>query len=258
MPLPRPPGRLAGHRPPPARTAPRRLFSRPIASKGERPWPLFTTTSDARPASGSRPSHAAAPRGPAGTSRRAGNPEPPGRRHPAFPPPRPRPRRRPAGPPPPARQQPHPTASDSSGAHRARRAYRPTRYRRPTSVRQEWEERILKHVEQPAATQSLRQNVASGRPAIVSAARRPSPHRVSSVSTRGQLAWIGTSWWLPADAACPLPRVDGAGLAFLVLQFRPGWPGELLPGPPDIRTSNITEGTRSMLRGVLGFSSPCA
>jgi hypothetical protein len=192
----------------------RRLFSRPIASKGERPWPLFTTTSDARPASGSRPSHAAAPRGPPAPRRKPGAP---GRRHPAFPR-RPRPRRRSAGPPPPARQQPHPPASDSSGAHQARRAYKPTRYRRPTSVRQEWEERILKHVKQPAATQSLRQNAASGRPAVVSAARRPS----GSVSTRGQLAWIGTSWWLPSDAACPLPRVDGAGLAFLVLQFRPG------------------------------------
>src|SRR6476660_4291243 len=34
---------------------------------------------------------------------------------------------------------------------------------------------------------------------------------------------------------------------------RPRWPGELPPGPPDLRTSNITEGTRSMLRGVLSF-----
>ena len=114
--------RLASHRPPPARTAPRHLFSRPIASKGERRWPLFTTTSDARPASGSRPSHAAAPRGqpapaadpPAAASPASPQPDPPrpcpprrtaqpvpraapatrsspGRRHAAFPPPRPPP-----------------------------------------------------------------------------------------------------------------------------------------------------------------------
>jgi len=154
MPRPRPPGRLASHRPPPARTAPRRLFSRPIASKGgkamaavhyylgrpARVWisaqsrrrparPARTGSGPARsgipgqPATGSTPSVPAAAHGPAGTSRRAGNPEPPGTAASGLPPPRPRPRRRPAGPPPPARQQPHPPASDSSGAHQARRAY---------------------------------------------------------------------------------------------------------------------------------------
>jgi len=38
-------------------------------------------------------------------------------------------------------------------------------------------------------------------------------HRpIGSVATRGQLAWIGTSWWLPADATCPPPHADGARL----------------------------------------------
>jgi len=101
--------RLASHRPPPARTAPRRLFSRPIASKGgkamaavhyylgrpARVWisaqsrrrparPARTGSGPARsgipgqPATGSTPSVPAAAHGPAGTSRRAGNPELPG------------------------------------------------------------------------------------------------------------------------------------------------------------------------------------
>src|SRR6202012_957838 len=79
------------------------------------------------------------------------------------------------------------------------------------------------------------------------AARRLS----GSVAARGQLAWIETLWWLPADAACPPPHVDGARLAFRN-SAQVGWPGEL-PRPPDLRTGNITEGARSMLRGVLGF-----
>ena len=65
----------------------------------------------------------------------------------------------------------------------------------------------------------------SGRPAVVSAVRAAARRPSGSVATRGQLARIVTSWWLPADAACPLPQVDGAGLAFSVLQLRPGGPG---------------------------------
>ena len=66
-----------------------------------------------------------------------------------------------------------------------------------------------------------------------------------------QLAWIGTSW-LPADAACQLPHVTARGWPFSYFSSGRGGPGELPPGHPT-GTGHITEGARSMLRGILGF-----
>ena len=62
MPRPLSPGRPVSHRPSSARAAPGVCFLA-ISHSREKPWPLFITTSDALPASGSRPIHAPAPRG---------------------------------------------------------------------------------------------------------------------------------------------------------------------------------------------------
>jgi hypothetical protein len=75
-------------------------------------------------------------------------------------------------------------------------------------------------------------------------------HR-TGVSVRvGRVATLGTTRWPRLRSI----RLHGAAL---------GWPfsyvssrrmaREIIPGQPDPRTDNITEGARSMLRGILGF-----
>src|SRR6185437_489767 len=72
-------------------------------------------------------------------------------------------------------------------------------------------------------------------------ARRPAP---GAPWRRGQV--------IPGPFGFICPERAGCSARASVIA-RPRWPGELPPGPPDLRTGNITEATRSMLRGVLGF-----
>jgi hypothetical protein len=93
----------------------------------------------------------------------------------------------------------------------------------------------------------------SGRLAVVAAARAAARRSSGSVATRGQLARIGTSEWLPAGAGAVTATSTWrrAGLSRTSAQV--GCPGNCTPGPPDLRTGNITEGAWSMLHGILGF-----
>ena len=74
-----------------------------------------------------------------------------------------------------------------------------------------------------------------------------------SVATRGQLARIGTSEWLPAGAGASIATAARRWAGLSRTPAQAGSPRGIAARQPGPRTGNITEEARSMLRGVLGF-----